>query len=69
MQTKVIINTFSNPFDLKEKTTEYVDPGSLFIDYLKVKYPKGFKRPTRVVLNGSELKPVNFDVILSENDY
>jgi hypothetical protein len=68
MQTKVIINTFSNPFDLKEKTTEYVDPGSLFIDYLKVKYPKGFKRPTRVVLNGSELKPVNFDVILSEND-
>lgn len=68
MQSKITISTFKNPFNLSQKDVDYVDVGTTFVDYLKVKYPDGFKRPTRVLLNGSKLKVSDFDVVLIEND-
>lgn len=65
---KPIINFYQNPFKVSDKKTTLLDSNVRFIDYLQKVYPKGFSRPTSVLLNGLTLKVDDFDIMLSDGD-
>lgn len=68
MQNRPIIHILTNPFNLDERVSYEVNDGSRLIDFILLKYPKGFPRPTRVFLNEKQVHLENFDVMLESND-
>lgn len=65
-KSTIIIN--ENPFDNNDRTIELVDQGTLFIDWLKIKYPNGFNKPTIVHLNCKKVEVKDFDFIIGPDD-
>jgi len=68
MSNDPTIKILTNPFNLRDNESLPVSVGTPLINFIQLKYPKGFKRPARVILNGDILKVEDYDVRLKEND-
>lgn len=60
--------TFYDPLNPNDVDCNHIEPDTIFFDWIREKYPTGFNRPIRLLLNGEEIPLTEMDFVTKSGD-